>query len=101
MKTDIYQGDILKIENMSYPVLVVSKDFFNRSGEIIGCPILKTGKQGSLHLRLSTAGHEGFVQCEQLKLFDLNARGYSKKGEISLIDRITVSDTIQGLFEYL
>ena len=36
MKTDIYQGDILKIENISYPVLVVSKDFFNRSGEIIG-----------------------------------------------------------------
>ena len=27
MNTDIYQGDILKIENISNPVLVVSKDF--------------------------------------------------------------------------
>ena len=32
------QGDILKVEKIKHPVLVVSKDFFNASGQIIGCP---------------------------------------------------------------
>lgn len=31
----LYQGDILKIDKIKHPVLVVSKDFFNTSGEII------------------------------------------------------------------
>ena len=101
MNTDIYQGDILKIENISEPVLVVSKDFFNSSGEIIGCPIVKAGTPGLLHVRLSSGEHEGLVHCEKLKHLNLNARGYLKKGEISLADRIVISDTIQGLFEYI
>ena len=37
----LHQGDILRIEKIKHPVLVVSKDFFNTSGEIIGCPIIK------------------------------------------------------------
>lgn len=37
----LHQGDILKVEKIKHPVLVVSKDFFNTSGEIIGCPIIK------------------------------------------------------------
>ena len=28
----LHQGDILKIEKIKHPVLVVSKDFFNTSG---------------------------------------------------------------------
>ena len=35
-----HQGDIIKVEKIKPPVLVVSKDFFNESGEIIGCPII-------------------------------------------------------------
>lgn len=31
----LHQGDILKIEKIKHPVLVVSKDFFNTSGEMI------------------------------------------------------------------
>lgn len=36
----LHQGDILKIDKIVHPVLVASKDFFNSSGEIIGCPII-------------------------------------------------------------
>ena len=39
----LHQGDILKIEKIKHPVLIVSKDFFNTSGEIIGCPIINKG----------------------------------------------------------
>ena len=46
----LHQGDILKIEKTKHPVLVVSKDFFNTSGEIIGCPIIKNSTVGPLHI---------------------------------------------------
>ena len=37
MKEELHQGDILKIERIKKPVLIVSKDFFNQTFEIIGC----------------------------------------------------------------
>ena len=46
----LHQGDILKVEKIKHPVLVVSKDFFNTSGEIIGCPIIKNSTAGPLHM---------------------------------------------------
>ena len=74
MKETINQGDILKIENTRFPVLVVSKDFFNKTGEIIGCPIYTHGESGALHIRINTDKVAGYVQCEQMKLLDLNRK---------------------------
>ena len=34
---EIQQGDVLKVEKIKDPVFVASKNFFNQSGEIIGC----------------------------------------------------------------
>ena len=62
----LHQGDILKIEKIKHPVLVVSKDFFNTSGEIIGCPIIKNSTAGPLHIWMSTEENEGYIQCEKL-----------------------------------
>ena len=39
MTEALHQGEIIKIEKIKHPVLVVSKNFFNETGEIIGCPI--------------------------------------------------------------
>lgn len=39
MKERLHQGDIVKIERVKSPVLVTSKEFFNQTGEIVGCPI--------------------------------------------------------------
>ena len=58
----LHQGDILKIEKIKHPVLVVSKDFFNTSGEIIGCPIIKNSTAGPLHIWMSTEENEGQFQ---------------------------------------
>ncbi len=44
----LHQGDILKVEKIKHPVLVASKDFFNTSGEIIGCPIITNAMYGCL-----------------------------------------------------
>ncbi len=97
----ILQGDILRIEKIKHPVLVVSKDFFNTSGEIIGCPIIKNSIAGPLHIWMSTNEHEGYVQCEKLALLDLAVRGYKKVDRLPVSEMINVSDAIQSIFEYI
>lgn len=97
----LHQGDILKIENIKHPVLVVSKDFFNTSGEIIGCPIIRNSVSGPLHIWMATEENKGYIQCEKLALLDLAVRGYKKVDHLPISDMMDVSDTIQGIFEYL
>ena len=101
MLSEIHQGDILKIERIRHPVLVASKDFFNATGQIIGCPILADSIDGPLHIWISTEETEGYVQCEQLALLDLNVRGHKRIGHIKLDDKINISDAIQGIFDYI
>ena len=97
----LHQGDILKIEKIKHPVLVVSKDFFNTSGEVIGCPIIADSVPGPLHIWMSTERTEGYIQCEKLALLDLAVRGYKKVDRLSISEMINVSDAIQGIFEYI
>ena len=97
----LHQGDILKIEKIKHPVLVVSKDFFNISGEIIGCPIINNSMPGPLHIWMSTEENEGYIQCEKLALLDLSIRGYKKVDSLPIPQMINVSDAIQGIFEYV
>lgn len=82
MKEEICQGDLLKVERINMPVVVVSKNFFNQSGEIIGCPVCRSGKPGALHVRIETEKVTGYVYCEKMALLDMNIRRYSKLGSI-------------------
>ena len=97
----LHQGDILKIEKIKHPVLVASKDFFNTSGEIIGCPIINNSNPGPLHIWISTENTEGYIQCEKLALLDLTLRDYKKVDKLPISEMINVSDAIQGIFEYI
>jgi len=97
----LHQGDILKIEKIKHPVLIVSKDFFNTSGEIIGCPIIKNSTAGPLHIWVSTEEAEGYVQCEKLALLDLTIRGHKKVDRLTIGEMMNISDAIQGIFEYI
>lgn len=97
----VHQGDIIKVEKIKQPVLVVSKDFFNESGEIIGCPIISDSSAGPLHIWTSTKEVEGYVQCEKLALLDLSVRGYKVIDSMSLSELMNISDAIQGIFEYV
>ena len=98
---DLHQGDILKIEKIKHPVLVVSKDFFNTSGEIIGCPIIQDSTPGPLHIWMSANETRGYIHCEKLALLDLSVRGYQKVDRLPFAEMINVSDAIQGIFEYI
>ena len=97
----LHQGDILKIEKIKHPVLVVSKDFFNTSGEIIGCPIIRNSIPGPLHIWMAAEENEGYIQCEKLALLDLSVRGYKIVDRLPISEMINVSDAIQGIFEYI
>ena len=97
----LHQGDILKIEKIKHPVLVVSKDFFNSRGEIIGCPIITDSIPGPLHIWMAKEENEGYIQCEKLALLDLSVREYKKVDRLPISEMINVSDAIQGIFEYI
>ena len=101
MKRQVCQGDVIKLAGIPVPVLVVSKDFFNATGEVIGCPILKNGTDGPLHIYIETEKTKGYVQCEKLKLLDLNVRGFSVRDRIAMADIINITDAIQGIFDYI
>ena len=101
MKESLHQGDIVKIENIKNLVLVTSTDFFNQTGEIIGCPIFENNIPSPLHIEIKTNNTEAYVQCEKLALLDLNARGFLKTDRISMEDIINIIDAIQGIFDYI
>lgn len=101
MVIDIHQGDVIKLEKIKHPVLVVSKDFFNESGEIIGCPIFNVSNEGPLHIWTSLKEVEGYIQCEKMTLLDLTIRRYRLIDRLPLSELINISDAIQGIFEYI
>lgn len=101
MKESVHQGDILKIEKITNLVLVTSKDFFNQTGEIIGCPIFKESNIGPLHIEIKTDEVYGIVQCEKLRLLDLSVRGFSRIDRVAIADSINITDAIQGIFDYI
>ena len=101
MSTGVNQGDILQVESVSRPVLVVSTNYFHGSGAAMVCPIFPRGDEGVLHRRIRTSELQGVVHCEQVKMLDLRSRGYKKVGRIGLNEQIDISDMLQGLFDYM
>jgi mRNA-degrading endonuclease toxin of MazEF toxin-antitoxin module len=96
----IEQGDILSIERVKGPVLVVSKNFFNTAEMAIVCPIVKNAIADPLHIEISTKEVSGYVLCEEMKLMDFCVRGFKHVSRISYEDIINITDAIQGIFDY-
>lgn len=96
-----YQGEILKIEKVAFPLLIVSKDFFNESGLAIGCAILESASSSPLHIKVNTEKVQGYIYTEELRTFDLEKRHYKKLASIDQMELINIVDTIQGIFDYL
>ncbi len=97
----IDQGDILKTEGIKDPLLVVSKNIFNRYENIIACPILSGVKESALHIKIQTEKIQGVVLCEQMKFLDLRKRGYTKMDQVAYEEIINITDAIQSIFDYL
>ena len=96
----IEQGDMLRVSGIEYPVIIVSNNYFNESGKVIACPILKNAVEGPLHIKLTDSTVEGYVLCEQVKYLDLKARNYSKLTSTHYFDIMDISDAVMGIFDY-
>ncbi len=96
----IEQGDILKVAGFFDPVIVVSNNYFNRSGCVIVCPITQKAVPGPLHIELNHEAVQGLVLCEQVKFLDLSARRYAKVGSAKFYDVMDLSDAVTGIFDY-
>ena len=101
MAETVHQGDVLKVDKIKLPVLVVSKDFFNQTGEIIACPVYNAGRDDALHIHIQTQNMDGYVHCEKLALLDLNARGVVKLNSLHMNDIMNITDAIQGIVDYI
>ena len=95
------QGDVLKIPSVQYPVVVVSKNFFNESGLIIACPILPEAVPGPLRIRCERIRTPGYVYCDQVRSVDLNKRRFTKIDALSYYELIDIVDAVQGIFDYV
>lgn len=94
------QGDLLRIDGVSQPALVVSNNYFNESDMAVVCPVVKSAVEGPLHIKVQIKEAEAYVLCEQLKLIDLKTRRFSKTGTILHYDVLNATDAIMGILDY-
>ena len=94
------QGDLLKVNGISFPIIFIINNFFNSSGKAIVCPIVRNVSEGPLHIRLKDSPVEGIVLCEQVRYLDLASRSYSRLGALQFFETINISDAVMGMFDY-
>ena len=94
------QGDILELSERKLQVLVLSKDFFNRSGLSIVCPFVQSASEDALHIPVETKDRSGIALCEQLKTIDLARRHFRKKDRLNYPQIQEITDAVQSIFDY-
>ena len=94
------QGDLLKIDGIQQPVIVVSNDVFNQSGKAMVCPIVQSAQEGPLHIKLKDSSVQGVVLCEQVRYLDLAARRFHKLTATHYFDIMDISDAVVSMIEY-
>lgn len=96
----IEQGDIIKVEGLKGFYLIVSKNSFNMTEQAILCPVVDDASQDPLHIAIKTDEVSGSVLCEQMRMIDLQFRGFKKVSRIPYEVVMDVTDAIQGIFDY-
>ena len=96
----IEQGDLIKVNRASATFLVVSSDFFNSSGLVIVCPVVKNASEDALHVPVGSDSFEGIALCEQITTVAAAERGYSSNGRIRVNDLLEVIYRVQSMFDY-
>ena len=98
----VEQGTILNITGLNFPVLVLSGNEYNHgTGRAVVCPLAKTDSGSVYSLSVDVPSYSGFTCLDQLKTLDLNARGFTPRGRISLAKQIVITGLVQGMFDYI
>lgn len=92
----VEQGEVLKVEGIHHQVVVVSNNRNNFSNRVVVCPVIET----DTYPTLSVIFDDRVILCDTIKQLDLNARGYTVKGRISIGQLIKTVDMVQSMFDY-
>ena len=96
----VQQGSILFLAGTEQTVLVLSREFFNKTGMLIVCPVRKNAGHAALNIPVSAGDHSGYALLDQRKGIDIRARHYSVLDEISFDQIQNISDAVQDIFDY-
>ena len=97
---EIAQGTIIRLERPSTYALILSREFFNRSGLAVVCPVVKSAAPDALHIEISSEAFTGTALLEQLRSLDLASRHYKELGTIPYRQLQDISDAVQDIFSY-
>ena len=97
----VNQGDIITVRGIEFPVLVVSNDYYNKSGTVIACPVVKDDPNITFQVHIDTQQTAGYVCCDNMKQLNLEKRGYTARGSISVAGLLQVLDRIHSVFEFV
>lgn len=93
----VEQGDVLKVEGINFPVVVVSNNRTNTSNQVIVCPIMQTTDKYTLIVPIDG---DRCVISDKIKQLDLNQRSYSVKSNIGFTKVMMVVDQVQAMLDY-
>ena len=96
----VQQGSLLHLSGIDQTVLVLSREFFNRTGMLVVCPVRKNTRKAALNIQITTENFTGFAMLDQMRGIDIRARHYSTLGEIPFEQIQNISDAAQGIFDY-
>ena len=96
----IEQGDIIRIDRSRHSFLVVSSDYFNTSGAVIVCPVVRSAPQDALHVPIRTERTEGVVLCEELATVSSRSRSVVPVDRLSSDGLINIIYRVQSIFDY-
>ena len=96
----VQQGEIIILEGSRQHALVLSRDFFNKSGLAVLCPVVKNASKDALHIPVFLPEYEGTAIIEQLKTLDMDKRLYQTVGNLPYDQMQNLADAVQGIFDY-
>lgn len=94
------QRDVLQLEDVSVPVVVLSKDAFNRTGQAIVCPLFRGKSVSAVHVAVTFTSKQYFAATEQLRYVDLSQRFFKILGSVPMDEFIEISNAAESLIDY-
>ena len=95
----VEQGDIIMAENVKFPCVVVSNNFYNKCNRAVVCPIVSED-ESNMSFKISINGKNNYVRCDDVRRMDLSTRFYSVKGRLSVVELLNVLDYVNSLFDF-
>lgn len=96
----VEQGDILMCDDVKFPVVVVSKNTYNKSGKAIVCPLINDdGAVLSFCVTLNDS--KKYAQCDDVRRLDLSKRFFSVVGRLGMADLLNVLNRVNSLFDFI